>query len=56
MVPEARGSYDPYHAAMLGAYLHGLAAELTLSSQSVESMLISDVIDNLGEAFKQFYS
>lgn len=49
-------NYDPYHAAMLGVYLHGMAAELALSSQSVESMLISDVIDNLGEAFKQIYS
>jgi NAD(P)H-hydrate epimerase len=35
----------------LGVYLHGLAADITLNSQSHESMLITDVIDNLGKAF-----
>lgn len=43
--------YDPAIAAQLGVYLHGLAADLTLGQQSVESMLITDVIENLGKAF-----
>lgn len=43
--------YFPSEAAVLGVYLHALAADLTLKSQSVESMLITDVIDNLGQAF-----
>lgn len=45
--------YEPITAATLGAYLHGLAADITLESQSTESMLITDVIQNLGKAFYQ---
>lgn len=45
--------YEPINAAVLGVYLHGLAADITLSTQSPESMLITDVIDNLGRAFYQ---
>jgi hydroxyethylthiazole kinase-like uncharacterized protein yjeF len=45
--------YEPINAAVLGVYLHGLAADITLTSQSSESMLITDVIKNLGQAFYQ---
>ena len=45
--------YSTLDAAILGVYLHGLAADLTLKNQSEESMLISDVIENLGLAFKE---
>lgn len=45
--------YLPIQAALLGVYLHGLAADLTLKTQSKESMLITDVIENIGNAFKQ---
>jgi hydroxyethylthiazole kinase-like uncharacterized protein yjeF len=44
--------YEPKHAAKLGVYLHGLAADIALQNQSMESMLITDVIECLGEAFK----
>lgn len=44
--------YFPFDAARLGVYLHGLAADLTLSSQSLESMQITDVIQQIGNAFK----
>jgi len=44
--------YSPLIAAKLGVYLHGLAADITLKEQSMESMLITDVIENLGKAFK----
>jgi NAD(P)H-hydrate epimerase len=44
--------YTPEAAAKLGVYLHGLAADLALESQSMESLLISDVIDCIGRAFK----
>ena len=44
--------YTPYQAAQLAVYLHGLAADLTLNRQSMESMLITDVIENLGAAFQ----
>jgi hydroxyethylthiazole kinase-like uncharacterized protein yjeF len=48
--------YEPIHASILGVYLHGLAADITLQSQSEESMLITDVIDNIGLAFKSLNS
>ncbi|HEX5151375.1 MAG TPA: NAD(P)H-hydrate dehydratase [Parafilimonas sp.] len=43
--------YDPLNAALFGVYLHGLAADITLEKQSEESMLASDVVENLGTAF-----
>ena len=43
--------YDSLNAALFGVYLHGLAADITLEKQSEESMLASDVIENLGTAF-----
>lgn len=45
--------YSLLEASILGVYLHGLAADITLETQSEESMLISDVIENIGKAFKQ---
>ena len=43
--------YDAFDAAKMGVFIHGLAADLTLDNQSMESMLITDVIENLGKAF-----
>jgi NAD(P)H-hydrate epimerase len=43
--------YEPLQSAILGVYLHGMAADLTVETQSPESMLITDVIENLGQAF-----
>jgi len=45
--------YDSFSAAKLGVYLHGLAADIALEKQSVESMLATDVIESLGAAFKK---
>ncbi|MES2587340.1 MAG: NAD(P)H-hydrate dehydratase [Bacteroidota bacterium] len=45
-------NYNAFDAAKLGVYIHGLAADFALENQSVESMLISDVISCLGKAFK----
>jgi hydroxyethylthiazole kinase-like uncharacterized protein yjeF len=45
--------YKPLVAAKIGVYLHALAADITLKEQSMESMLITDVIENLGEVFKK---
>ncbi len=47
--------YNSFDTAKLGVYIHGLAADITLKKQSMESMLITDVIENLGEAFKYIY-
>lgn len=45
--------YHPFVAAKMGVFIHGLAADITLKTQSMESMLITDVIENLGMAFTQ---
>jgi hydroxyethylthiazole kinase-like uncharacterized protein yjeF len=45
--------YSGFEAANIGVYLHGLAADISLKKQSKESMIITDVIDNLGKAFKK---
>jgi hydroxyethylthiazole kinase-like uncharacterized protein yjeF len=44
--------YQPFDAAKLAVYLHGLSADICLKNQSMESMLISDVIQCFSEAFK----
>jgi NAD(P)H-hydrate epimerase len=43
--------YEPWIAAQLGVYLHGLAADVAIQSQSQESLLITDVIECFGQAF-----
>lgn len=48
----AAQGYTTVQAAILGVFLHGLAADITLQSQSAESMLITDVIEKSGDAFK----
>jgi hydroxyethylthiazole kinase-like uncharacterized protein yjeF len=44
--------YSSINSSILGVYIHSLAADLTLENQSVESMLITDIIENIGLAFK----
>lgn len=43
--------YMPFDAAKIGVFIHGLAADLSLDQQSMESLLITDVIEHLGMAF-----
>ncbi len=43
--------YSNYEASLLGVYLHGLSADLALSMQDMDSILASDIIDNIGKAF-----
>jgi NAD(P)H-hydrate repair Nnr-like enzyme with NAD(P)H-hydrate dehydratase domain len=45
--------YSPGEAALLGVYLHGLAGDLAAAFGSQESMLPSDLTDQLGAAFRQ---
>lgn len=47
--------YDPLQAALLGVYLHGLAADIAVNTIAQESLLASDVIDSLGKAFQTLY-
>jgi len=45
-------AYSPGEAALLGVYLHGLAGDLAASADSQESMLPTDLTDQLGKAFR----
>ncbi|MCC6583409.1 MAG: bifunctional ADP-dependent NAD(P)H-hydrate dehydratase/NAD(P)H-hydrate epimerase, partial [Chitinophagales bacterium] len=45
--------YSPIDSAILGVYLHGLAGDLALQEQSMESLIASDIINNLGNSFKE---
>lgn len=51
----ARG-YNPPQAALIGTYIHGMAADLCVKKKSMESLLISDVIEKLPSAFKKLES
>lgn len=44
--------YEPWQAAVTGAYLHGLCADLALEDQSQESLLPTDLLNYTGQAFK----
>lgn len=46
----ARG-YAPDQAALLGVYLHGIAGELASRDLGMESVLATDIIEQLGKAF-----
>lgn len=43
--------YSPKDSAVTGVYLHGLSADLALNTQSEESLLPRDVIENLGKSY-----
>jgi NAD(P)H-hydrate epimerase len=45
--------YPSAEAAILGVYLHGLAGDFAAGEHSQEAMLASDIIENIGKAFKQ---
>jgi ADP-dependent NAD(P)H-hydrate dehydratase / NAD(P)H-hydrate epimerase len=43
--------YEPKFAAIIGVYLHGLAADIAVEKTSQEALIASDIIENLGNAF-----
>ncbi|RYE25273.1 MAG: NAD(P)H-hydrate dehydratase [Sphingobacteriales bacterium] len=43
--------YEPYEAATLGVYVHGLAGDYAAVESSQEAMLAGDIISHLGNAF-----
>lgn len=45
--------YHALDASILGVYLHGLAGDMCLQKESYESVIASDIISNLGSAFKE---
>ncbi len=44
--------YSTREAALLGAYLHGMAGDIAASCRSQEAMIAGDIVENLGKAFK----
>jgi len=46
-------SYSPLNAALTGVFLHGLAGDIAAGDKSQESLIASDIIENLGLAFKK---
>jgi NAD(P)H-hydrate epimerase len=44
--------YSSFQAALLGMFVHGKAGDAALEKESFESLTASDIINNLGEAFK----
>jgi NAD(P)H-hydrate epimerase len=44
--------YAPLHAAMVGVYLHGHAGDLAAAYNSQPSLIASDIIDYLGQAYQ----
>jgi NAD(P)H-hydrate epimerase len=44
--------YSPVEAAILAVYLHGLAGDFAAKKYSEEAMLAGDIIEFLGDAFK----
>ena len=47
--------YTSLIAGVIAVYIHGLAADITLEKQTMETMNITDVIENFGKAFKQIF-
>lgn len=45
--------YEPFISAKIGVQLHGIAADIAITKQSMESLLATDVIDCIGQAFKK---
>lgn len=46
-------SYTSIEASLLGVYLHGLSGDHALEKQSMESLIASDLIENIGAAYKK---
>jgi len=43
--------YSPENAAPLGVFLHGFAGDIALKNQSHESLVASDIIENIGKGW-----
>lgn len=44
--------YSPLTTCLAGTFLHGLAGDLAAVKRGYESLIASDIIDNLGKAFR----
>ncbi len=48
--------YEPRLAAIIGVYLHGLAADIAAEKTGEEALIASDIIENLGNAYLKIKS
>ena len=48
--------YSPLEAAQLGVYLHGLSGDMASYEKGMNSLIASDIIDFLPNAFKKITS
>lgn len=49
-------NYEAFAAAKIGVFIHGLAADIAVKNQSLESVLITDIIESLGQAFGEIHA
>jgi len=47
--------YSSGISATLGVYLHGLSGDIAAEKKGYETLIASDIIDNLGDAFKKLH-
>lgn len=47
---------DPFEAAKMGVFIHGLAGDIASEKLSEESLMATDIINNIHEVFKIFRS
>lgn len=45
--------YKPEEAAILGVYIHGLAGDIAVEESSYESIIATDIINNISKAFNK---
>lgn len=43
---------DPLKASILSVYLHGLAGDIAAKKMGADSMIATDIINNISEAYK----
>jgi NAD(P)H-hydrate epimerase len=44
--------YEPLNACLTGVFVHGLAGDIGAGQQGLRSLISTDIIDNIGNAFK----
>jgi NAD(P)H-hydrate epimerase len=47
--------YEPFTAACVGVYIHGLAGDIAAAGLGFEALIASDITENLGKAFKMIH-
>jgi NAD(P)H-hydrate epimerase len=45
--------YHQEEASLLSVYLHGLSADIAVKKQSEQSLLATDIISTIGDAFRE---